>query len=397
MTTTEAPVVPTDSYDPTGDQGRVRTRSSASWATIGLFLIAATAGLIYAQSILMPIVLAFMLALTFSPVRRTAEKVGIPSGVTAGLIVAGLFTLLVVLVITLSQPVRSYISDAPQLLQEAQDKLSAISSTVENVAEAGKEIEDVANGAAEDEVTPVVIKEPNAITKLATTAPRVLAQTVLVLVLLFFILASGDMFYEKTVHSIGQFKDKRRAVQIFRDIEAKLSRYFFTITVINAGLGVAIGTAMWLLGMPNPLLFGVIAFIFNFVPYIGAIAGVCISFFVGVLTFDEVWQAALAGFTYFFLTSFEGQFVTPYAVGRSLKLNTVVVFLAVAFWGWLWSVIGMIVAMPLLIALRVFSEHVRPLNGLGDFLSARHAERGEPEDPRKEAPGGHMPDAVPAE
>jgi predicted PurR-regulated permease PerM len=347
----------------------------ASWPIVGLFLIAATAGLIYAQSILMPVVLAFMLALTFSPVRRAAEKIGIPSGVTAGLIVAGLFALLIVLVVTLSQPVRSYMSDAPQLLQEAQNKLSAISSTVENVAEAGEEIEDVANGSAEDEATPVVIKEPNAITKLATTAPRVLAQTVLVLVLLFFILASGDMFYEKTVHSIAQFKDKRRAVQIFRDIEAKLSRYFFTITVINAGLGFAIGLAMWLLGLPNPLLFGVIAFIFNFVPYIGAIAGVIISFAVGLLTFDEVWRAVLAGFTYFFLTSFEGQFVTPYAVGRSLKLNTVVVFLAVAFWGWLWSVIGMIVAMPLLIALRVFADHVHHLHGLGDFLSARHAER----------------------
>jgi predicted PurR-regulated permease PerM len=322
----------------------------------------------------MPIVLAFMLALTFAPVRRAADRIGIPSGITAALIVVSLFVLIIGLIIALSTPVRNYMNDAPQLLQEAQDKLSAISSTMETVAEAGEEIEEATNGAGQ-EATAVVIQEPSAITKLATTAPSFMAQMMLVLVLLFFILASGDMFYEKTVHSIGKFKDKRRAVQIFRDIEAKLSRYFFTITIINAGLGVAIGTAMWLLGMPNPLLFGVIAFVFNFIPYVGAITGVLISFGVGLLTFDTVWQAALAAFTYFFLTSFEGQFVTPYAVGRRLKLNTVVVFIAVAFWGWLWSVIGMVVAMPLLIALKVFSEHVTPLHGLGDFLSARHAER----------------------
>jgi predicted PurR-regulated permease PerM len=345
-----------------------------SWPLVGLFLLAATGGLIFAQALLMPVVFAFLLALTFSPVRRIASRAGIPSGITAGVIVAFLFALVIVLVIALAQPVRSYISDAPELLREAERKLSAVSSTVENVAQAGEEVEKIANSDAAEEATTVVIKEPSTVAKLATTMPQVFAQIVLALVLLFFILASGDMFYEKTVHSIARFKDKRRAVQIFHDIEGKLSRYFFTIAVINAGLGVAIGVSMWLLGMPNPLLFGVLAFVFNFVPYVGAIAGVVLSFGVGLLTFDTVVDAALAGFVYFFLTSFEGQFVTPYAVGRSLKLNTVVVFLAVAFWGWLWSIIGMIVAMPLLIALKVFSDNFPPLKGFGDFLSARHAE-----------------------
>ncbi|MEE4207913.1 MAG: AI-2E family transporter [Parvularcula sp.] len=353
-------------------------RRPHQWPTIGLFLLGATGALIYAQTLLMPVVFAFLLALTFSPVRRLASRAGIPSGISAALIVVSLFALIMVLVVALSQPVRHYVADAPQLLREAELKLSAISSTVENVAEASEEVEKLANGEEEEEAQTVVIKEPSAVAKLATTAPQVLAQVVLVLVLLFFILASGDMFYEKTVHSIGRFKDKRRAVNIFRDIEGKLSRYFFIITIINAGLGVAVGCAMWALGMPNPLLFGVLAFIFNFVPYIGAIAGVVLSFGVGLVTFDTIWEAVIAGFVYFFLTTMEGQFITPYAVGRSLKLNTVVVFLAVAFWGWLWSVIGMIVAMPLLIAVKVFADHVPPLHGFSNFLSARHAENEHP-------------------
>ena len=359
-------------------------RPRPSWAMIGLFLIAAMAVFVYAKAVLMPVFFAFLLALTFSPVRRAASKIGIPAGISAGLIVLGLLAIVVAGIVGLSAPIRGYIADGPALLAQAEDKIRMISSTVSSVAEAGEQLEEVA-AAPPDDAQTVVVKEPGAVAKVAGTAPSVLAQIVLSLALLFFILASDDMFYEKIVHSIPRFKDKRRAVQIIYDVEAKISRYFFTITIINAGLGVCIGLAMWALGMPNPILFGVLAFVFNFVPYVGAVTGVVLSFVVGLLALDTVGQALLAGVAYFTLTSMEGQFVTPYAVGKSLKLNTVAVFLAVALWAWLWSVIGMIVAMPILIVLRVFSEHIPTLHGLGDFLSSRHAEL---ERPRSEKPIG---------
>ena len=374
---------------PTAAEPMPRVRSKASWPVIGLFLIAASGAFIYAKAVLMPVVFAFLLGVTFSPVRRAAGKMGIPAGITAALIVLGLLGLIVAAIVGLSVPVRSYIEEGPALLRQAEDKLRMISSTITTVAEAGEQVEELtaggAAGGADPEVQTVVVAGPGPIAQIASTTPFLFAQIVLSLALLFFILASGDMFYEKTVHSIPRFSDKRRAVQIIYDVEAKISRYFFTITIVNAGLGVAIGTAMWALGMPNPVLFGVLAFVFNFVPYIGAVAGVALSFIVGLISLETVGDAALASITYFLLTSFEGQFVTPYAVGRSLKLNTVVVFLAVAFWGWLWSVIGMIVAMPILIALRVFAEHIPSLNGLGDFLSSRHVEN---EKPRAEKPVG---------
>ncbi|MBB4658779.1 AI-2E family transporter [Parvularcula dongshanensis] len=361
---------------------RAARRSTATWPMIGLFLIAMVGVFIYAKALLMPVMFAFLLALTFSPIRRVLERLHIPSGITALLIVVGLLAGLVGLVAGLSAPVSSYIANAPEILEQAESKLRDVSDTVSQVAEAGDSIE-LLSKEGTDSPQEVVVAEPGVVEKIAAIAPFILAQTVLTLVLLFFILASGDMFYEKIVHSIGRFRDKRRAVQIIYDIEAKLSRYFFTITVINAGLGVAIGLAMWSIGMPNPLLFGVAAFVFNFIPYLGALAGIALCTVIGLITFDTIGQAAFAGFLFFALTSLEGQFVTPYAVGRSLKLNTVVVFLAVAFWGWAWSVIGMIVAMPILIAVRAFSEHIPKLRGLGDFLSARHAEL---EPPRSEKP-----------
>jgi predicted PurR-regulated permease PerM len=197
---------------------------------------------------------------------------------------------------------------------------------------------------------------------------------VFTLILMFFLLSSGDMFYEKLVHVMPTFSDKRRAVRIVYDIERKLSRYLFTITVINAALGASIGLAMWWFGMPNPVLFGIIGFLLNFVPYLGAIVGVTVAMVVGFVTLDEAQQALIAGGVYFALTSIEGQFVTPYFVGRSLRLNTVVVFLSVTLFAWLWSVVGMLVATPLLVTVRAFCDHIPALEGFGHFLSARGAE-----------------------
>ena len=182
------------------------------------------------------------------------------------------------------------------------------------------------------------------------------------------------MFYEKLVHIMPTFKDKRNATRISYDIERKLSNYLFTITLINAALGITIGVAMWLLGMPNPILFGVLAFVFNFVPYIGAIVGVAIAALVGLLTFDHTGAALLPALAYLTLTIIEGQFATPYFVGRRLEMNPVVIFLSVALWAWLWSIVGMLVAVPLLVAVRTFCEHIPRLQAFGTFLSARGSE-----------------------
>ena len=175
--------------------------------------------------------------------------------------------------------------DGPRIAAEVQSKLSDLRSTAEDVAQVAAQVDQIAQGggageAAEDAAvttgadTPerVVVEDRGAAMTLAMTAPTVLAQIVLTLVLLFFLLASGDMFYEKIVHVTPRFSDKRRAVRIAFDIERRLSHYLLTITIINAALGVAIGLAMWAIGMPTPLLFGVIGFVFNFVPYVGAVA-----------------------------------------------------------------------------------------------------------------------------
>jgi predicted PurR-regulated permease PerM len=358
------------------EEARVQLPSPSvpRWAAIGTFLLLLVASIAYARAFLIPVVLGFLLALVFSPVRRFLERRGIPSGLSALFIVGTLVAMLMAGVVVLAEPVGGWIDNAPAIGRQVEEKVQSLLGSARTVVEAGKQVNEITSGGEDENVQKVKMREPGIFASLASVAPAILAQAAFILVLLLFLLSSGDMFYEKLVHVMPTFKDKRQAMRIAYDIERKLSRYLFTITLINAGLGAAIGTSMWLLGMPNPLLFGVIGFAFNYVPYLGAVSGMAIATIVGLITFDQVGYALLPGAVYFALTALEGQFVTPYFVGRRLEMNTVVIFLSVALWAWLWSVIGMLVAVPLLVTIRAFCEHIPQLEPLGDFLSTRGSE-----------------------
>ena len=355
----------------------IRTHPAASWAGIGIFLLLLLAGMAYAREFLMPVALAFLLALVFTPVRRFLDRRGIPSGLSAVLIVGGLLAIVVAGMLVLSGPVSDWIARAPSIFSDLQAKMHALRGVASTVAEVGNQVDNITKGPTGSPVPEVVVKQPGIAASLAWVAPLFLAQIVFVLVLLFFLLSSGDMIYEKIVHVLPTLTDKKRAIRIARDIEQKLSTYLFTITMINIGLGIAIGTVMWAIGMPNPLLFGVGVFALNYIPYAGPATGVALATIVGLISGDGLWMGALAGGSYILIATIEGHLITPYFVGRQLRLNTVVVFLSIALWAWMWSVVGMIVATPLLVAIRTFCEYIPPLEGVGAFLSARGDEQEE--------------------
>jgi predicted PurR-regulated permease PerM len=359
---------------------RLSAHSVPRWAVIGIFLLLLIAAIGYARVFLMPVLLAFLLALVFSPVRRFMSRRGLPAGLSALVIVGTLLAALTVGAVVLADPVRGWIDSAPDIGRTLETKVRSLLGSAQAVVEAGKQVNEIATGGQSEDVQEVVVREPGFLSTFAFQAPAMVAQIAFTLVLLLFLLSSGDMFYEKLVHVMPTFKDKRRAMRIAYDIERKLSRYLFTITLINAGLGIAIGLAMWAIGMPNPLLFGVVAFAFNYAPYLGALCGLAITSIVGLMTFDQLGHALLPGSAYFALTAVEGQFITPYFVGRRLEMNTVVIFLSIAFWAWLWSVIGMLVAVPLLVMVRAFCEHIPKLEPVGDFLSVRGGELPDEED-----------------
>lgn len=338
-----------------------------------------------ARDFLVPVILALLLMLVFTPLRRTLNRIGVPSPICALFIITLLATALGLGVLTLTNPISDYAAQAPQIGREIEAKLRSLRGPVAEIAEAGEKIDELTAVTSGPETPKVEVKQEGVSSKVAWMAPMVGAQLLFVLVLLFFLVASGDMFYEKLVHVMPTLTDKRRALRIVFDIERRLARYLSTITLINALLGVAVGAAMWAYDMPTPELFGLLAFILNFVPYVGAVVGIVLSALIALITFPDPWMSLVVGGTYLALTSVEGQLITPFFVGRVLQLNTVIVFLAIAFWAWLWSVVGMIIAVPMLVVVRVFAEHIEALEPLGDFLTARGAEAAPAEEDTKQS------------
>lgn len=339
-----------------------------NWATTGIFWLLVIGTLSIAQGVFVPIISAIILALTFNPVRRALGRVGIPSGLAAGLIIISLITVTSIILYFLSGALQKYLGDTPTFANEVRRELSALFGSIEPMLEAGDQLEELTNSGAQQGVE---IREPGLVKAMTHATPAAISQLVIALTLGFFLIASGDMFYEKLVQVMPTLKDKHKALAATRKIEKQLSTYLSTITTINVVLGILIGTSMWLLGMPNPLLFGLAAFLLNYIPYIGSIAGIAITLVVGLITFDDTLPALIPPFIYWIINSLEGQFLTPVLVGRQLKLNAVVVFLSFALWAWVWGFMGMLLSTPILLMVKVICDNVEGFERVGKFLAAR--------------------------
>lgn len=176
------------------------------------------------------------------------------------------------------------------------------------------------------------------------------------------------MFLRKLIRVLPRLGDKKRAVEIARQIENDISAYLVTVTMINGCLGVATWGAMALLGVPNPLLWGVLAWATNYIPYLGAMVMYAVLTMVGFLSFDTVTQALMVPGAFGVLNILESYLLTPLVLGRRLTLNPVVIFLGLTFWGWIWGVTGAILAVPIMVVFKIFCDHSEPLASVGEFL-----------------------------
>ncbi|MGE5818182.1 MAG: AI-2E family transporter [Deltaproteobacteria bacterium] len=335
----------------------------------GIFLLFLLYSLYFARDFFLPVTLAFVLSFLLAPAVRWMTRLHVPQLIGAGMIIAGLLSLCVYGVYRLSEPAQEWLQKTPTSFDTVRRKLRVLLEPVQKAQQTTGQIEkmtDLAN--KEQNVTTVKIKKPSLGEFFFAGTRNFLIAAGVTIVLLYFLLASGDLFLLKLVNVLPTLQDKKRAVEICRQIEQNISTYLWTVTLVNAGLGLTLAMAMHLLGMPNPGLWGVMAAIFNYVPYLGATTGIISLGLASALTFDDPIKILLPPATYFLLAVVEGNFIMPMALGRSLALNPVIIFIWLIFWGWVWGVVGAVLAVPLLAILKIICDHFKALSALSEFL-----------------------------
>lgn len=337
-------------------------------ALVGLLIMGVCYTLYFGRPVLFPIVLAILLAFVLDPVVGFFERLRLPRALATGLVLLGLTGGTVYGVYRLSGPTAEWIEQAPQNLDRLERKLRNIKEPVEEMGRATEEVEKIARLRNGDTADAVRVQEPTLGENLLSGTRDFLSDGVVTLVLLFFLLASGDLFLRKLARVLPSVTEKKRAVRVVRRIRSDISTYLLTLSAINVGLAAAITGAMWLLDMPNPVLWGVMGGLLNFVPYLGPLIGVTVVAAASLLTFDTVGRAALAPLAYFALNSIEGSFVTPAIMGRRLSLNPIVVFISLLFWGWMWGIPGALMAVPLVVTAKIICDQYEPLAAFGEFL-----------------------------
>ncbi|HJQ64233.1 MAG TPA: AI-2E family transporter [Burkholderiales bacterium] len=359
---------------------RVRRRIPAV-AVTGLFVLATFYTFYFARDILLPIVLAALLTLVLTPVMRVFIAIRIPAPVGAAIVVAGVLATLGVGASLLIQPASEWMARAPETLNLLEKKLRTVRRSVEEVSKAAAKVENIA--APEDAVKAkrAPPPKPTLTSRILGGAQKVLLVAAPTVVLLYFLLATGDLFLRKLVKVLPTLSDKKRAVTVAHTVQDEMAIYLFTITCINAGLGVATGIAMYFLGMPNPALWGVMVALFNYVPYLGPLMSLIVLTVVAATSFESLGQTLAVPAVFFTLTFLEGQILMPFITGRRLTLNPVVIFLSMLLWGWLWGVIGMLIAVPIAMIVRIVCEHVEWLKPFGEFLSSERTEMPEQDHP----------------
>lgn len=336
-------------------------------AVVGLFALAVAYTLFFARAFLLPVAVAVFLDFLLGPPVRWLRKLGIGEPIGAALVLLAVLAALGITVYQLAPAAAEWVRRAPESFAEARDKFEAIRGPVAEVTRAAEQVENVTDVSPGDSPQ-VEIKGPTLAGRIFGGTMSMFTFFAVVLFTTYFLLAAGDLFLQKLIRVLPQFRDKKRAVSIAREIESNISSYMMTVTAINIGVGIVTGFAMKLCGLPNPVLWGVAAGLLNFMPYVGAFINIGILALAALVSFDTLGQAAVPPLVFFGINLVEGNLVTPMIIGRRLSLNTVALFIGMTFWWFVWGIPGALMAVPMMATIKIICDHFDALKPVGEFL-----------------------------
>jgi predicted PurR-regulated permease PerM len=365
------------------------TRDKA--ATVGIVVLATVtaAGALYlARDFFVPIALSLLFAVLLRPLVRRFEKARVPTPIGAAVVLIVVVGVLTIGIAALTTPARQWIADAPQRLKQAEGKLRKLRQPFQKLSKAADQVQGVVTGGAGQggeadaakggqagqSAAPSASSAPplsvgSAFIKVFGTTTGLVLVAAQVLLLTFLLMASGDLFLEKLLRVLPRSGERSAAIKVTREVEEAVSRYMLANVFINLGQGIVVALAVALIGLPSPPLWGVLTFVCEFVPYIGAALMIFLLSVAGLASSNSVGHAVLAPLAYLFITTLQNNLVSPVAYGRHLRLNPVAVLIGVLFWWFLWGVPGAFLAVPLIATAKILGDHVRGLSALGEFLA----------------------------
>ncbi|WP_425497854.1 AI-2E family transporter [Lysobacter arvi] len=345
-----------------------RPRSSSAALVLATLAVGFT--LWAAQELVLPILLAMFFALIGNPIIRGLQRLYVPRFLSALLVLLGGLFAAGALGNQLIEPAGEWIRQVPREMKQVAPKLRDLYKPMLDANKAAQNIARAAGGESTSRPVQVIRTEANEPYKVLTATPRRIASVLAVVLLTFFFMVYGQQLQRNAIALLPTRQQKKLTVDILTSIEGAISRYVLTITVINTCLGLALSGALYGLGVPmqEALLWGTMAAILNFAPYVGPLIGIIIMLLMGFVAFDDLWPSLLPAGIYLALHTLEGQIITPIILGHSMRLSPLVLILALMVFGWLWGIIGLLLAVPLLVCVKLVLARVEGLTGWARLL-----------------------------
>lgn len=380
--------------DPRGTQSRgregwgflIRGLLFGGRAEFGLLILGILYTLYLARTLLLPIFLALLLAAFLQPLVGKLKRLKIPESAGAGIIVLIFVGALTTAVYEFSTPLSAWMERGPLVLRQAEVRLGSLLQSLRIARERTEQIEDMAKfgGGGPQGPQQVIVKGPTLLQRIFAETWSVLATGAVVVVLIYFLLAQGRQTVLRLAEGLGGRDRGTRLTDILVQIQEEIAAYLRTITLINLGVGAITASVMALLGVPNPGLLGAAATVLNFIPYLGPAITLLLISAISLTTFDQWFRILLPPGFFICFTSLEGNVITPMILGSRLTMNPIMIFLSILFWGWVWGVAGIFLAVPILTVIKIISQDVEWLETVGLILYANDKPKDEP--PPKETP-----------
>lgn len=342
----------------TGSQFERVLGNAASFALVIVGMLAIAIALVLGKVILAPVSFAIVIGLMFGPLADIMEKRGLPPALSAGVVVVLFIAVLAVAVALFAAPLSEWVARGPLLWEKVQAQLVGLRQPLETLAAVQEQLKGLVGGDAQFTVD---VQDGGPVQDVALMAPALMADILLFLAGLYFFMATRHQLRASMLSLCFSRRMRWRTAHVFRDVEVKVSKFLLSAAMINTGVGIATAAAMSVLGMPSPLLWGALAGVLNFVPYVGQAVMFVVLFAVGLATQESIVAALIPVAVYAAINLTADQIVFPHFVGRALTLNPFLIFVSIAFWIWIWGPIGGFVAVPSLLVLQSAIYHILPI------------------------------------